>query len=197
MSHKSTTRLISQLGKDHDQLVKKWRDSFLLDLETQPAPYTEQCENNESSFASDSSESSDDNDESLDDCGSISSGGDDDENDEDCDYNDEDDDNNDDYNDDDDGDDDDVIFRIPEQCQNGPLIVRPPQVLEASNIIKVLPGLPIEMRHKGFRLCGDNLRDVPTVVSSGRYRPPLRKNSHHSDKIATTTNSLTSTKIST
>ena len=152
MSHKSTTRLISQLGKDHDQLVKKWRDSFLLDLETQPAPYTEQCENNESSFASDSSESSDDNDESLDDCGSISSGGDDDENDEDCDYNDEDDDNN-----DDDDDDDNEIFRIPEQCQNGPLIVHPPQVLEASNIIKVLPGLPIEMRHKGFRLCGDNL----------------------------------------
>ena len=61
MSHKSITRLISQLGKDHDQLVKKWRDSFLLDLETQSAPYTEQCEN-ESSFASDSSESSYDND---------------------------------------------------------------------------------------------------------------------------------------
>ena len=40
-------------------------------------------------------------------------------------------------------------------------------------------------------------RVVPTVVGSDRYRPPLRKNSHHSDKIATTTNSLTSTKIST
>ena len=43
--------------------------------------------------------------------------------------------------------------------------------------------------------CFHDLRDVPTVVGSGRYRPPLRKNSHHSDKIATTTNSLTSTKI--
>ena len=29
---------------------------------------------------------------------------------------------------------------------------------------------------------------------SGRHRPPLRKNNHHSDKIATTTNSLDSTK---
>ena len=75
MSHKSTTRLISQLGKDHDQLVKKWRDSFVLDLETLMAPYTEECENNESSSALDSSEysSDDNNNESFDDFGSISS----------------------------------------------------------------------------------------------------------------------------
>ena len=36
-----------------------------------------------------------------------------------------------------------------------------------------------------------NVRDASTVVGSGRYPPPLRKNSHHSDKIATTTNSST------
>ena len=49
--------------------------------------------------------------------------------------------------------------------------------------------------HPGSAEC--MARDVPTVVSSGQYRPPFRKNSHHSDKIATTTNLLTSTKIST
>ena len=40
-------------------------------------------------------------------------------------------------------------------------------------------------------------RDVLTVVGNGQHQPPLRQNSHHSDKIATTTNLLISTKIST
>ena len=134
MSHKSTTRLITLLGKDHDQLVKKWRDSFLLDLETLPVPsYTEQCDNNESSV-SDSSEyssegvygDSDDDSCSTSSCTSAS-------------------------------DDEDEMVNITEQFHSGPLIVRPPQVLEASNIINILPGLPIQMKHKGFRFCGDNL----------------------------------------
>ena len=32
VSHKSTTKLVQMLGKDHDQLVKNWRDSFLPSL---------------------------------------------------------------------------------------------------------------------------------------------------------------------
>lgn len=135
MSHKSTIRLITQLGKDHDQVVKNWRDSFLLDLETLPVPsYSEQCENNVSTSESDSSEysSKEDINQSVDDSSTITS----------CTSS---------------SDDEDEIFDIAEQFHNAPLIVRPPLVLEASDIIKVLPGLPIQMRHKGFRLCGDNL----------------------------------------
>lgn len=37
------------------------------------------------------------------------------------------------------------------------LTTRPPQVLELSNVIVTLPGLPLQMRHRGFRLVGDNI----------------------------------------
>ena len=53
----------------------------------------------------------------------------------------------------------------------------------------------VHLSYKGG--CGvhdHTCRYVPTVVSSGQYPPPLRKNSNNSNKIATTTNSLTSTK---
>lgn len=144
MSHKSVTRLITQLGKDHDQVVKNWRDSFLLDLETLSVPsYSEQCENNESTSESDSCEysSEEDNIELVDDDSCIISS---------CTCS----------SDDITCSSDDVACSsdyAPEQFHSGPLMVCPPQVLEASNIIKILPGLPIQMKHKGFRLCGDNL----------------------------------------
>ena len=37
------------------------------------------------------------------------------------------------------------------------LTARPPQVFESSNFIATLPGLPLQMRHKGFQLVGDNI----------------------------------------
>ena len=53
--------------------------------------------------------------------------------------------------------DEDEVLDIAEQFHCEPLIACPPQVLETSNVIKTLPGLPIQMKHNGFRLCGDNL----------------------------------------
>lgn len=43
------------------------------------------------------------------------------------------------------------------KTQSTRLIARPPQVYETSNVIQTFPGLPIQMRHKGFRLVGDNI----------------------------------------
>ena len=37
------------------------------------------------------------------------------------------------------------------------LIVRPPEVLEPSIIINRCPGIPDLMKHRGYRLCGDNI----------------------------------------
>ena len=37
-------------------------------------------------------------------------------------------------------------------------------------------------RRMGDGKQNDFVRNVPTVIGSGRLRPPLRKNSHHSDK---------------
>ena len=43
------------------------------------------------------------------------------------------------------------------ETQSTRLITHPPQVYETSNVIQTLPGLPIQMRHKGFCLVGDNI----------------------------------------
>lgn len=132
MSHKSTTRLITHLGENHDHSVKQWRDSFLLDLTSLHAPsYHEQCEDYESSETSSSDYSSEEDNNSFD----ISSSSSDFMS----------------------STDDDDVASSAKQCPIGPLIVRPPQVLEPSNYIKILPGLPLQLRHKGFRLCGDNI----------------------------------------
>ena len=37
------------------------------------------------------------------------------------------------------------------------LIVHPPEVLEPSIIINRCPGIPDLMKHRGYRLCGDNI----------------------------------------
>lgn len=147
MSHKSTTRLVTQLGKNHDHSVKEWRDSFLLDLaslrvpsyqeqggdygssETSSSDYSSSEENNYSSEENNFSNEEDNIsvDVSSSDSDFTSST------------------------------DDNEIANSVKHCPAGPLIVRPPQVLEPANIIKVLPGLPLQLRHKGFRLCGDNI----------------------------------------
>ena len=51
-----------------------------------------------------------------------------------------------------------LILQVPTNTHLlEPLIVHNPQVLEPSHIVKVLPGIPLQVRHKGFRLCGDNI----------------------------------------
>ena len=62
MSHKSTIRLITELGKDHDEVVKTWHDSFSLDLEAIGIQeYVDHCANydpNDKDSSESSSESS-------------------------------------------------------------------------------------------------------------------------------------------
>ena len=142
MSHRSTLRLVNQLGQHHDKAVKEWRDSFLLDLDSLTVPaYEEKGEGYD--VLSDSEHGSE-----------ISS----------------DEDNTSDFSDccfDDDvneesylpsTDDDDIdITRSNKLVPDRPLIVHHPEVLEPSYIVKVLPGVPLQVRHKGFRLCGDNI----------------------------------------
>jgi len=144
--------LIKQLGQHHDKAVKGWRDSFLLDLESLPVPfYVEKGEVYDTSDSEHTSslENSSEYDSSEDKSNVFSSDG---------------------WFDkfvesdnegsclsstDDDGDVN--ITSSNKHTPIGPLIVHNPQVLEPSHIVVVLPGIPLQMRHKGFRLCGDNI----------------------------------------
>ena len=167
MSHKSTTRLITQLGENHDHSVKEWRDSFLLDSTSLRDPsFHEQCNDYESSETSSSDYSSEEDNRSFEVLSSnvsssnsdfTSSTGDDDE-------------------DDDDDEDNEVTSSVKPQYPIGPLIVRPAQVLEPSNYIEILPGLPLQRRHKGYRLCGDN---IDKSISRRHLRSNRRNQSIH------------------
>lgn len=59
--------------------------------------------------------------------------------------------------DDDDDEDNEETSSVKPQYPIGPLIVCPAQVLEPLNYIKILPGLPLQWRYKGYHLCGDNI----------------------------------------
>ena len=126
-------KISDQLGQHHDKAVKEWRDSFLLDLDSLTVPtYEEKGEGYD--VLSDSEHGSE-----------ISS----------------DEDNTSDFSDccfDDDvneesylpsTDDDIDITRSNKLVPDRSLIVRHPEVLEPSYIVKVLPGVPLQVRHKG------------------------------------------------
>lgn len=154
MSHKSTIRLVIQLGKNHDDQVKKWRDSFLLDVASLHVPsYEEVGKNNESSETSSSDCSSEEDNDSLADSSSSDS----------------------DFTSGTETDDVGIPSSV-EQLPVGPMIVRPPVVLEPSDIIKVSPGLPLQLRHQGFRLCGDN---IDKNISRRYLRSDRRNQSVH------------------
>jgi len=119
--------------------VKGWRDSFLLDLESLPVPSYVFYDTSDSENTSSLEDSSEEDSnvfisdglfiESDNEESRLSS-----------------------------TDDDDVNITSSNKCMPiGPLIVHHQQVLEPSHIVKVLPGIPIQMRHKSFRLCGDNI----------------------------------------
>ena len=130
-------RLVKQLGQHHDKAVKGWRDSFILDLESLPVPaYKERGEDYELSDSEHSSESSSEGGDSSE----FSSDGFVESDNEACSLS---------------STDDDIdIVRSSKQIL---LIVCHPEVLEPSHIVKMLPGIPLQARHKGFRLCGDNI----------------------------------------
>ena len=135
---------MTQLGKNHDQAVKEWRDSFLLDLAGLHEPsYQEQGEDNDSETSS-SDYSSKEDDGPVDMSSSDS--------DSDCDFTSS------------ASSTDDNEVNPVNQSPIGPLIVHPPQVLEPSIFIKILPGLPLQLRKKGFRLGGDNLDKASLTV---------------------------------
>ena len=131
MSHKSTIRLMTEMGKNHDQSVKEWRDSFLLDLATLHVPLYQGQDIDYESSDTTSSDSCSEDDDLLDSPSSDSEF----------------------TSSTDDNESPSSFERLPIV----PLIVQPPEVLEPSSMIKISPGLPLQLRHKGFRLCGDNI----------------------------------------
>ena len=136
---------MKKLGLNHDGAVKGWRDSFLLDLESLPIPCYE--EKGEVYDPSNSEHTSSSEDSSEEDSSVFSSDAWFDkflesESEELCSSS---------------TDDDVDITSCSKHASSGPLIAQHPDVLEPSHFVKVLPGVPLQIRHKGFRLCGDNI----------------------------------------
>lgn len=131
---------MSHLGENHDRVVKEWRNSFLLDLETQSeSSLPSNFENAASDFDEMTSDTSSSEEGSTDENESVNT--------------------SDDYtysSDDDDTDVSDVNSNL-NHLSCIPLIAHPPQVMEPSNSIATLPGIPLQKRHIGFRIVGDNI----------------------------------------
>ena len=149
MSQKSTIKLITELGKDYDEVVKTWRDSFSLDLQAIGIQeYVDHCANYNPNDK-DSSESSSEE-YATDSCSSLF----------------------DTYTSSSSGNDDDDVFTVEIEVNSKEqssdvlvsndrmavaLVAHPPQVLEPSNLIRTQPGIPVQLKRKGYRLCGDNI----------------------------------------
>ena len=143
---------MTTLGNSHDSTVKDWANSYIPDLKTQedssPPLYIEQgrsfiAESNVNHNAElDEADSDSEEDKQFSDTSSAvssseysySSSSDDNYDDDEC-----------------------VCISEMSELPLVPLTACPPQVLEPCHHITQLPGLPIVMKHKGYRLVGDNI----------------------------------------
>ena len=145
LSHKSATRLVTTLGNGHDNAVKDWVNSYIPDLQTQadsilPSHIEQSRSYTVEENEADRLDSESEEDDELSESSSITSG--------EYSYSSE---------SDDSFDDEDVYVSKMRQTPVVPLIAHPPQVLEPCHHIISLPGLPITMKHKGYRIVGDNI----------------------------------------
>jgi len=140
---------MTTLGNSHDSTVKDWANSYIPDLKTQEDSSPPLCIEQGRSFIAENNvnhnaeldEADSDSEQFSDTSSAVSSN--------EYSYSSSSDDN---Y-------DDDEYVCISEMSDL-PLVLLtacPPQVLELCHHITQLPGLPIVMKHKGYRLVGDNI----------------------------------------